>query len=88
MRSGVVELEKERLVFDLPIQMFMHARATPAIDRLMISLSRAASAWIAVPFDVLVAAVLVARGRCRHDAAADDHVSAAEVIGRLWTRTS
>jgi undecaprenyl-diphosphatase len=58
-------LENERFAFDLPIQMFVHERATPAIDHVMIMLSRAGSAWVTAPWDVLLAVLLFARGRHR-----------------------
>ncbi len=61
-------LDKERFVFDLPIQMFVHGHASPAMDQLMILLSQIGSAWFAVPFDALVTVVLLWRKQHRHAA--------------------
>ena len=61
-------LEHERFAFDLPIQMFLHHRATATLDHLMILLSQAGSAWVTVPVDVLVAVAFLARARYRHAA--------------------
>jgi len=58
-------MENERIAFDLPIQTFVHGRASPTLDQVMLWLSRAGSAWMTVPFDALIAIVLLARQRRR-----------------------
>ena len=55
--------EQEPFSFDGSVLRFVHEHASPAMDRLMLSLSTIGSgAWVA-PFDVLVCAVLLALRR-------------------------
>jgi len=56
-------LEKEPLAFDEAILLFMHAHASPTLDRVMLLASRLGTgAWVA-PIDVIVCAVLLGRRR-------------------------
>ena len=52
-------LEKEGFVFDAPILQFMHARATPALDALMVFFARAGSAKVLLPLNIAVLFFLV-----------------------------
>lgn len=55
--------ERESLSFDRPILSFAHAMSTPPLDTAMYWTTQAGSALTLVPFDALVAAWLLRRGR-------------------------
>lgn len=60
-------VEKERLSFDLPIQLFLHGHATPTLDSVMLGFSYAGSAYALVPLNILTFVLLI-RSRRKGDA--------------------
>ena len=61
LADGVVE--KAVFAFDKPTLVYLHAHATPLMDSAMRFFTRAGSAFFLVPFNVVVFAVLLWRGR-------------------------
>ena len=52
-------VEKERLSFDLPIQLFLHGHATPTLDSIMLVLTHAGSAYALMPLNILIFFLLI-----------------------------
>jgi membrane-associated phospholipid phosphatase len=55
---GTEVLEKEMFSFDGPLLWFLHGKANGALDALMVWSSRAGSALVLVPFNIIVAVYL------------------------------
>ena len=58
-------VKKEVFFFDKPVLLYLHQRATPALDAAMIFFSRAGSVMVIVPFNILVLLILVFRKQWR-----------------------
>ena len=52
-------VEKERLSFDLPIQMFLQGHATPSLDSMMLALTQAGSGMALVPLNIGIVLLLI-----------------------------
>lgn len=61
-------LERETMRLDEPVLRFMHAQASPALDKLMLVLSLLGSALVLVPFNLGLLAWLYRRGQRWHAA--------------------
>ena len=47
-------VERESLSFDPPIKLFLHGRATPALDGMMLALTHVGSGYGLVPLNMLI----------------------------------
>ncbi len=54
-------LEKESLFFDAPVLFYLHSHANATFDTLMLFFTRAGSAMVLLPFDVVLGLILLRR---------------------------
>ena len=54
-------VKKEVFFFDKPVLLYLHQHATPTLDAMMIFFSRAGSAMVMAPFNIVVLLTLVFR---------------------------